>query len=109
MKKSMIALVMLAALTTIGIIGSNKVYADREADGVVYVSSQGLYYDTLVLTELPPHGKFQLLVMGDNGLETEFGPGDQGYRGGRWMADFDGDGNFNYFLCPLLGPGRENP
>ena len=40
---------------------------------------------------------------------TEFGPGDKEYVGGRWMADFDGDGEFDYFSCPLLGPGRENP
>ena len=76
---------------------------------VVYVRSQGLYYDSIVTTDLPPHGPFQLLEMGPHGLETDFGPGDQGYVGGRWMADFDGDGQFDYFSCPLLGPGRTTP
>lgn len=70
--------------------------------GTVYVTSQGLYYDTFVSAEtLPPHGRFQIL---DNG-ETEFGPGDPGYLGGRWYIPSTG----KYLLCPLLPPGRENP
>jgi len=73
--------------------------------GVVYVSSQDLYYDTFVTAqELPPVGPFQLLVDG----VTEFGPGDRGYVGGRWKVP-DGEGGYDYFLCPLLGPGREEP
>jgi hypothetical protein len=78
--------------------------------GVVFVTSQGLYYDTFVTVDpLPMHGKFQLLQNG----ETEFGPGDPGYRGGRWWEDLNGNGvqdaNDHYFLCPLLGPGRTSP
>ena len=77
---------------------------------IVYVTSQGLYYDSIVTADpLPPHGKFQELRMGENGLETDFGPGDRGYIGGRWVEDFDGDGVDHYFLCPLLGPGRPEP
>jgi hypothetical protein len=73
--------------------------------GVVYVTSQGLYYDTFVAAEtLPPHGRFQLLVNG----QTEFGPGDQGYVGGRWKVP-NGSGGYDYLLCPLLGPGRTEP
>lgn len=73
--------------------------------GVVYVLSQDLYYDTFVTAqELPPHGPFQLLVEG----VTEYGPGDKGYVGGRWKVLQD-DGTYRYFLCPLLGPGREEP
>jgi len=73
--------------------------------GVVYVSGQGLYYDTFVSAqELPPHGRFQLLVDG----VTEYGPGDQGYVGGRWKIP-DGQGGYTYLLCPLLGPGRTEP
>ncbi len=82
--------------------------AGRGNGPIVYVRGQGLYYDSIVTADpLPPRGSFQLLEMGDHGLETEFGPGDTGYIGGRWMADFDGDGEFAYFGCPLLGPGRE--
>jgi hypothetical protein len=77
---------------------------------MVYVSSQGLWYDTFAATEtLPPHGRFQKLEAG----VTEFGPGDPGYLGGRWWIDDDGNGvqdpTDTYFLCPLLGPGRTDP
>lgn len=78
--------------------------------GVVYVRSQGLYYDTFATAEtLPMQGSFQLL---ENG-ETEFGPGDPGYLGGRWWIDANGDGvqdpGDTFFLCPLLPPGRTAP
>ena len=78
--------------------------------GVVYVTSQGLYYDTFVPNDpLPMQGPFQLL---ENG-ETEFGPGDPGYLGGRWWEDLNGNGiqdeGDHFFHCPLLGPGRPTP
>jgi len=78
--------------------------------GVVYVSSQGLYYDTFVSAEkLPQHGRFQKLEAG----VTEFGPGQPGYLGGRWWIDVNGndmmDAGDKYLLCPLLGPGRTTP
>ena len=78
--------------------------------GVVFVTSQGLYYDTFVVRDpLPNEGRFQLLTNG----QTEFGPGDPGYLGGRWWEDLDGDGvqdpDDHYFLCPLLPPGRPTP
>lgn len=78
--------------------------------GVVFVTSQGLYYDTFVVRDpLPPHGRFQLIEDG----QTEFGPGDPGYLGGRWWEDTDGNGiqdpDDHYFLCPLLPPGRQQP
>jgi hypothetical protein len=85
----------------------------KESTGVVYVASQGLYYDTFVSsTKIRYNGhnanSFQLLADGS----TEFGPGDKGYKGGRWWID-DGDGIIemedNFVLCPLLGPGRESP
>ena len=63
--------------------------------------------------ELPPRGPFQQLYPCDLGLCTEFGPGDPGHRGGRWWVDDNGNGEMDmedvYFLCPLLGPGREEP
>lgn len=80
---------------------------------VVYVTGQGLAYDSIVLSVLPHQGPFQLLEPGGpTGLQTEFGPGDLGFVGGRWWMD-DGDGIMEepgesgdvYFLCPLLGPG----
>ena len=78
--------------------------------GTVYVTSQGLYYDTFVSAEsLPMHGRFQLL---ENG-QTEFGPGEPGYLGGRWWVDANHNGiqdeGDSFLLCPLLGPGRAAP
>ena len=80
------------------------------ATGVIYVSSQDLYYDTFVTADvLPMEGRFQLLA--DH--VTEFGPGDPGYLGGRWWVDVNGNGvqvaGDRFFHCPLLGPGRETP
>jgi hypothetical protein len=78
--------------------------------GTVYVTSQGLYYDTFVVVDpLQMEGPFQQL---ENGT-TEFGPGQPGYLGGRWWEDLNANGvqdaGDDYFLCPLLGPGREAP
>ena len=89
----------------------------RDDDGnrvrvVVYVESQGLYFDSIVGPSLPMKGPFQQLVPGgapDGGLATEFGPGDTGYVGGRWWVDMNDDGEMNegdaFFSCPLLGHG----
>ena len=78
---------------------------------VIYVTSQGLYYDSIVTADpLPQKGPFQLLVPTLDGLITEYGPGDVGYVGGRWVMDSNGDGEQNegdhFFMCPLLPPGR---
>jgi hypothetical protein len=78
--------------------------------GVVYVTRQGLYFDTFVARDpLPMKGPFQLL---ENG-RTEFGPGDPGYLGGRWWEDVNHNGvqdaGDHFFLCPLLPPGRATP
>lgn len=79
----------------------------------VHVTSQDLYYDTFVTVDpLPYRGRFQKLTAG----ETEFGPGDPGYLGGRWWID-DGDDIMEspdesddaYLLCSLLPPGRDMP
>ena len=74
-------------------------YADKRSTGrwsegqpVVYVTSQGLFYDSIVLTDLPFKGNFQKLEMdGPSGLQTEFGLGDIGYVGGRWWVDANED------------------
>jgi hypothetical protein len=84
-------------------------FGDR-MPGTIYVTSQGLYYDTFVVKDpLPMQGRFQQLMNG----QTEFGPGQPGYLGGRWWEDSNGDGvqdpGDHYFLCPLLPPGRPTP
>lgn len=85
-------------------------FGDR-TPGVVYVTSQGLYYDTFGLKDpLPMEGRFQLLT--EDG-QTEFGPGQPGYLGGRWWVDLNDNGaqdaEDHFFLCPLLPPGRSTP
>ncbi len=111
---------LFAALATLtaGALVTSLASEARAASGgegpVVYVTGQDLFYDTIVLGELPPIGPFQLLEMaGPTGLMTEFGPGDRGYVGGRWWVDINSDGEMDpadmYFLCPLLPPGREEP
>jgi hypothetical protein len=108
---------VLVALAAAGILSLQHAALaspqDRFGDrtpGTVYVRSQGLYYDTFVAVDpLPMHGRFQLLEAG----ETDFGPGDPGYLGGRWWEDLNGNGmqdeGDHFFLCPLLGPGRTSP
>ena len=106
----------LAALSIAATAGTSAFAKERTTGRgtgpVIYVTSQGLYYDSIVVTdELPMRGNFQQLIPGTNGLETEFGPGTPGHLGGRWWIDINDDGLMNegdrFFLCPLLGPGRE--
>jgi hypothetical protein len=112
--------IISAACVTAIALSVGAAVADRDAmggrgdGGVIYVTSQGLYYDTIVVVDpLPMHGPFQELYIGTNGPTTDAGPGDPDYVGGRWWMDTNGDGMMDpgdhYFLCPLLGPGRENP
>ena len=109
MKRRLVVLLVVLMMAAVAVIPASANRGDG-ALGTVYVSSQNLYYDTFVSAEtLPPHGRFQKL---EDGV-TEFGPGDQGYVGGRWWVDVNGndimDEGDNYLLCPLLGPGRETP
>jgi len=103
-----VALTVLLATTAVG----KDRTTGRGTGPVVYVESQDLFYDSIVLADLPNKGRFQQLIpgTGPSGLATEFGPGDVGYLGGRWWIDLNEDGYMDdddaYFLCPLLGPGR---
>ncbi|MCK4704588.1 MAG: hypothetical protein KAT90_03830 [Gammaproteobacteria bacterium] len=108
---------VLSAVVLVGsaIIASNSAFAQRDTGRgtgpVIYVTSQGQFFDSIVLTDLPQQGDFQQLIPTENGLTTEFGPGDVGHLGGRWWIDVNGDSMMDagdkYFLCPLLGPGRD--
>ena len=109
MKRRLVILLVVLMMAAVAVIPASANRGNGDL-GVVYVSSQGLYYDTFVSAEtLPPHGRFQKL---EDGV-TEFGPGDKGYVGGRWWVDTDGDDIMEptdtFLLCPLLGPGRETP
>jgi hypothetical protein len=103
-----LGVVLLLALLLVPAAFAQK--GRSKSAGVVFVTSQGLYFDTFVVTDpLPMHGPFQLL---QNGV-TEFGPGDPGYLGGRWWEDLNANGvqdeGDHFFLCPLLPPGRITP
>ena len=118
----------LKLVTTIALAGAislmaSSVYAKERTKGrgapgtpVIYVTSQDMYFDTILLGSLPYNGteNFQQLEMdGPTGVQTEFGPTDTGYFGGRWWVDANMNGYMDdedvYFLCPLLGPGRTEP
>ncbi len=111
----------LGAVALLGsaLIFSSPVFSKERETGrgtgpVVYVTSQGLYYDSIVVADpLPQKGSFQQLIPGEFGLATiatEFGPGEVGHLGGRWWIDLNDNGmqddEDKFFLCPLLGPGR---
>jgi len=115
MKRRFIVFLVVMMMAAMAVIPASANRGNGELK-TVYVTSQGLYYDTFIpVDHLPAKGKFQKLEVGvgPTGLQTEFGPGDHGYRGGRWWVDVNGDGEMNegdaFFLCPLLGPGRETP
>jgi len=112
------------ALASVIAFMTTSVYAKERTKGkgatgnpVIYVTSQDLYYDTLLLGDLPYNGtmNFQQLEpgVGPTGVQTEFGPMDTDYYGGRWWVDANQNGYMDeediYFLCPLLGPGRTEP
>jgi hypothetical protein len=113
-----IALAGVITLMTSGVYAKERIKG-RGAPGmpVIYVTSQDLYYDTLLLGDLQYNGtdNFQQLEpgAGPTGVQTEFGPTDTGYYGGRWWVDANINGYMDdedvYFLCPLLGPGRTEP
>ena len=114
--KSLKVIAAIALLGSAMMVNSAAFARDKgrgaEGSPVVYVTSQGLYYDSIVVADpLPQKGNFQQLVPDVNGLHTEYGPGDVGHFGGRWWIDLNGDSTMDsgdkYFLCPLLGPGRE--
>jgi hypothetical protein len=122
MKKSLIHLLPLLGVAVAVVVAVSGAGIEARGGGnpldqpVVYVTSQGLFYDSVITTPLPPHGRFQQLEPGagpHGGPQTEFGPGDRGYFGGRWWVDENGNGEMDesdsYFSCPLLGPGREDP
>ncbi|MHC4158101.1 MAG: hypothetical protein ACYSSO_03390 [Planctomycetota bacterium] len=113
-KKLGVCIVALVVATVTVLIATTMTARAGRGDGpVIYVVSQDLYYDSIVAADpLPPRGPFQELRAGGGplggDLNTDYGPGDRGYKGGRWVETFSGP-DPHYFSCPLLGPGRESP
>jgi hypothetical protein len=119
MRNKKTTLVVITAML-LAFVFPTFVSAQRGGEGgrgdgpVIYVQSQDLYYDSIVTADpLPQQGDFQELIPTADGLVTMYGPGDQGYRGGRWWVDVNGndmmDEGDHFFSCPLLGPGRSTP
>ena len=102
---------MLSLMLAVPALAAGPIH--RNADVQIYVTGQDLVYDSIVISnQLPPHGPFQKLEFaGPTGLQTEFGPGDQEFVGGRWWVDVNGNNQIDdgdiLFSCPLLGPGYE--
>lgn len=113
MKKKTCVVAGLLMLMSFSVIATELCAGGRGNGPVVYVVSQGLFYDSIVTAEsLPPEGPFQKLEFaGPSGFQTMYGPGDQGFVGGRWWVDANGNNEMDsedaYFSCPLLGPGRD--
>lgn len=115
------ALALLIVLASPALAGGGPPPRDGDGPGervrvVVYVESQGLFFESIVGPNLPAHGPFQELRPGegpDGTLATDFGPGDPGYLGGRWWVDANGNGEMDegdaFFSCPLLGQGSATP
>lgn len=105
--------ISLVVAAMVGLVVISQTQAGRGNGPIVYVTGQNLFYDSIITADpLPPRGHFQKLEMtGPSGLQTEFGPGDAGYLGGRWWVDANGNNQMDegdgFFSCPLLGPGRE--
>ena len=110
MRRSILVLALVGVL--VGVLAapvSARGNGNLHGQPTIYVTSQDLFYDSIVLTPIPfvEGAPYQLLDLVN--LETEFGPGDQEYVGGRWWVD-DGNGTIGpedmFFMCPLLGPGH---
>ena len=117
---SLVAIGFAVAGLVVGLSGSRaqaRGNGNPHGIGVIYVTSQNLFFDTQVVVDpLPNEGPFQELEpgAGPGGVsQTDYGPGGPGYVGGRWWVDVNNnnemDSEDHYFLCPLLGPGRPTP
>jgi len=114
MKHKLSTLLLVLAISLLSVTPAFAKGRGQGSVGVIYVTSQGLYYETFATADpLPMQGRFQKLEVVNGQPQTEFGPGDPGYLGGRWWMDTNGnnvmDEGDHFFLCPLLGPGQTSP
>lgn len=111
MKRKLSVLLIVLVLAVVAVTPVAAKGRGQGPVGLIYVTSQGLYYETFGTADpLPMRGPFQKLEMVNGQAQTEFGPGDPGYLGGRWWVDENGNGEMDagdhFFDCPLLGPGQ---
>ena len=114
MKYKLSTLLLVLAISLLSVTPAFAKGRGQGPVGVIYVTSQGLYYETFATADpLPMNGNFQKLEVVNDQPQTEFGPGNPGYLGGRWWMDTNGnnvmDEGDHFFLCPLLGPGQTSP
>ena len=114
MKRKISILLMIVILALVAVTPAAAKGRGKGPVGLIYVTSQGLYYETFAAADpIPMHGRFQKLEVINGQPQTEFGPGDPGYLGGRWWMDTNGDNEMDagdhFFVCPLLGPGQTSP
>ena len=109
MKRRLSVMIVVVLITLMSVVPA---FANHSTAAlvVIYVRSQGLYYDDYVTNEiLLMSGQFQKL----ENYVTDYGPGDPGYLGGLWWVNTNGnnimDAGDQFFRCPLLGPGRATP
>jgi hypothetical protein len=107
-KKVKTGLLLVVVVTSALVWTTAEVGARGNRPGpVIFVRSQGLWYDSIVTADpLPPEGPFQELfpTATEGQLETELGPGDPGYVGGRWVL-IVGWGTGEVFFLSLAGTG----
>jgi len=114
MKYKLSTLLLVLAISLLSVTPAFAKGRGQGPVGSIYVTSQGLYYETFATADpLPMNGNFQKLEVVNDQPQTEFGPGNPGYLGGRWWMDTNGndimDEGDHFFLCPLLGPGQTSP
>ena len=96
MKRKLTVLLVVVMVAAVAVIPASAARG-HGALGMVYVSSQGLWFDTFVTADpLPMQGRFQKLEVVDGQPQTEFGPGDPGYLGGRWWMDTNENGYMDF-------------
>jgi hypothetical protein len=106
------------AMAVPAVAGGNSEHSNgRPGPGPTIIVTHGdddptndLLFESFVKAGLPAEGPFQKLYPTDTPgvLTTDAGPGDADFYGGRWWADFNGNGEMDAgetFVCPLLGPG----
>lgn len=85
MRRTALTLALAAMLVAaLAVPAAARGQGNPNGQPVVYVTSRGLAYDSIVLTEIPfVEGALYLLLEmeGPTGLQTEFGPGDPATSG----------------------------
>jgi hypothetical protein len=70
-RKTVVLVLVVVAISLLAVVPTFAAAGGRPGSPVVvYVRSQGLYYDSIVGPELPPHGRFQMVMSAAVGGST---------------------------------------